>query len=81
VRPRRGRGPGREVRDVLTSGVHGSERERMRACENKRCRQTGPTEQREGEKGRGGWRRQAGSACQGLRARVGGGLACCADLG
>jgi hypothetical protein len=27
VRPRRGRGPGREVRDVLTSGVHGAERE------------------------------------------------------
>jgi hypothetical protein len=30
---------------------------------------------REGEKGHAGWRRQAGSACQGLRAR-GHGRAC-----
>jgi hypothetical protein len=47
-----------------------SGREWARARGNRR-RQADPTEQREGEreKGRGGWRRQAGSACQGLRAR------------
>jgi hypothetical protein len=43
------------------------------ACEKKRRRQASPTEQREGkrerEKGRAGWRRHAGSAFQGPRAR------------
>jgi hypothetical protein len=49
-----GGGCGREVRDGLTGGVR--EAERARASENKRRRRVGPIEQREGEKGRMGWR-------------------------
>jgi hypothetical protein len=48
-----GEGRGREVRDGLTGGVRGTERERARVRE-KRRRQVGPTEQREGERKRRG---------------------------
>jgi hypothetical protein len=50
-----GEGRGREVRDGLTGGVR--EAERASACEKKRRRQVGPTDQRKGERRRAGWRR------------------------
>jgi hypothetical protein len=67
---------GRKVRDAEGTdgwGPRGREKERARA-EKKRRRQGGPTEQRERERERerAGWRRQAGPACQALRARGGG---------
>jgi hypothetical protein len=69
-----GEGRGREVRDGLTGGVRGTEREQARVREKQR-RQVGPIEQREGEREReeekrcAGWRRQVGPACQGPKAR------------
>jgi hypothetical protein len=57
----------------LTGGVRGAAREDVRVREKKWCRLIGPTDserERDGEKDVGvGWRRQEGSACQGLRAR------------
>jgi hypothetical protein len=62
---RRTRGRGRQVRDRLTGGVRGAEREDERVR-----KETAPTDRphraasgREGEKGRVGERRHAGSAC------------------
>jgi hypothetical protein len=59
---------GREVGDELTGGV-ARDRERAARVREERHRQTWPTGQRERERGRTGWRRQAGPACQAPRAR------------
>jgi hypothetical protein len=73
ARPHRG-DRGREVRDGLTGGDGGTERERELA----RVRETTPiarphgAARERGERARSGWRRQAGPACQtkrGARAR------------
>jgi hypothetical protein len=64
---------GREVGDELTGGVGGTERER-RACERHGADKPGPRcseRERERERGRVGWRREAGPACQAQRARGG----------
>jgi hypothetical protein len=74
-----GGGRGREVRDGLTGGGCGAERERASACEKKRRRQVGPTEQREGERERRGARAGANRrgpqvrdrGCAGARAVLG----------
>jgi hypothetical protein len=65
---------GQEVRDAEGTDGWGSrsrEKEHARA-EKKQRRQGGPTEQRERERERecAGWRRQAGAACQALRAHA-----------
>jgi hypothetical protein len=66
-----GEGRGREVGDGLTGGLGGIEREA--GARAKGTALTGlahwVAEGREGEKGREGWHRQAGPACQAPRAR------------
>jgi hypothetical protein len=64
-------GRGQEVGDGLTGGLNGTEREA-----GARAKGTTPiglahwaARGREGEKGREGWRRQVGPACQAPRAR------------
>jgi hypothetical protein len=60
---------GREVRDELTGGVGRIERERARVRKDS-AEKPGPRgSERERERGRAGWRRQAGPACQAPRAR------------
>jgi hypothetical protein len=74
ARPRRG-DRGREVRDELTGGDGGTEREAGTRARGRR-HQAWPMGQRERERererGRAGWRRQAGPTCQaqGARARA-----------
>jgi hypothetical protein len=64
ARPRRG-DRGREVRDVLTSGVGGAERGRVGARESKSADIPVPwSSERARERGRSGLRRQAGFACK-----------------
>jgi hypothetical protein len=61
---------GREVGDELTGGVSGTERER-RVCERNGADKPRPRgNEREKERGRAGWRRQVGPACQAPRARA-----------
>jgi hypothetical protein len=60
---------GREVGDELTCGVRGTERERGHVCERNGADKPGPRDsERERERGRVGWRRQAGPTCQTPRA-------------
>jgi hypothetical protein len=68
--PRRG-DRGREVEEELTGGDGGTEREAGARARGRR-RQAWPTGQREGEgeRGRAGWRQQAGPACQAPCARA-----------
>jgi hypothetical protein len=51
-----GEGHGQEVRDGLMGGVREAEGGRASTCEKKWRRQVGPTEQREGDRRRAGWR-------------------------
>jgi hypothetical protein len=69
ARPRRG-DHGREVRDTLTSGIDGAEREGAGARESNGADRPVPlSSERARERGRSGLRRQAGPACQAERAR------------
>jgi hypothetical protein len=64
VRPRRG-DRGREVRDALTGGVGGAEREGAGARESNGADRPVPWDgERARERGRSGLRRQARSACE-----------------
>jgi hypothetical protein len=63
ARPRRG-DRGWEVEDELTGGDGGKEREWARGEKNSADSSVPRGSEREGERGRPGWRRQTGPACQ-----------------
>jgi hypothetical protein len=68
ARPRWG-DRGREVRDEMTGGDGGAERERAGAREDVADKPGPRGSEREGERGRAGLRRQAGPTCQAQGAR------------
>jgi hypothetical protein len=61
---------GQEVGDELIGGAGRTQRE-QRACERNDTDKSGPRgSERERERGRAGWRRQAGPTCQASRAHA-----------